>query len=271
MDVTTETTPTRENSLIDTNAEYISAKGLNTQPPIITSVFRSIFVETPKDFYSSIKSFFQRYINLFTEGYKYIKYPSLKLDPFATKDYKESCQHTFELILIVTGTLIFLVKMDWIPAEQNLAKVYNNDLSQMVIEFFAFLCFAVSYFILVVGAVLAGRLYRILFKIPVTRQEGDILFTYLNNSLFCVTAVVSLIIRCFAQAQSLDDNIFAWSIMSFYFIAYGFLTYKWSVRFSLLNQVPAGRAKLFQITVTILTAIILGFCSAMITSFITGF
>ncbi len=259
------------NQKIDTNVEYISAKGIQDQPPIITSVFRSIFVETPKDLFNSIKNFFLRYITLFKEGFKYLKYPSLKLDPFATKDYKESCQHTFELVMIVTATLIFLVKMGWIPAEQSLANMYNNDLGQMFIEFFVFLCFAVAYFILIVLAVFAGRVFRILFKIPITRQECDILFTYLNNTLFGITAIVAMLVRCFVQYESVKEStIFPLAIFGFYIIVFAILVYKWSVRFSLLNQVPEGKKKLFQITITILTAIFLGFCSTQITSFISG-
>ncbi len=58
---------------LDTNAEYISVKGIHDQPPIITSVFKSIFVEIPKEFYVGIKIFFLRFINLFKDGFKYLR------------------------------------------------------------------------------------------------------------------------------------------------------------------------------------------------------
>ena len=271
MDLHTKTTLASSNSEIDTNAEYISTQGINSQPPIITSVFRSIFVETPKDFFNGIKNFFKRYITLFGEGYKYLKYPSLKLDPFATKDYKESCQQTFEMVLIVTALIIFLVKMDVIPVETKLSAAYGNDISQMLMEFFVFVIFAVVYFLMVVCAVLAGRLFRMIFKIPITRHECDILFTYLNNTLFIITLVISFFARCFVKAETVkDNNTFFLALVIFYMVTMGMLTYRWSLRFTLLNQVPAGRQQSFQISVTLITAFFVGFSGAMITSFMTG-
>ena len=208
---------------------------------------------------------------MFGEGYKYLKYPSLKLDPFATKDYKESCQQTFEMVLIVMALLIFLIKLDIIPVQAKLSATYGNDISQMVLEFLVFVIFAVAYFLMVVCAVMAGRLFRMMFKIPITRHECDILFTYLNNTLFIVTLVISFFARCFVKAETVKDNSpFFLGLVIFYMLAMGMLTYRWSLRFTLLNQVPAGRQQSFQISVTLITAFFVGFSGAMITSFMTG-
>lgn len=256
---------------LDTNAEYISVKGIHDQPPIITSVFRSIFVETPKDFFLSIKTFFLRFTNLFKDGFKYLKYPSLKIDPFATKDYKENCQYTFEFALLVIALLIFLIKMDWIYGDAKLAAVYNNDIWQAFIQTFIFLCFAVSYFILVVFAVLTGRLFRIIFKIPITRQECDILFTYLNNILFIITATLAFFNRCIVPYVNVegDENI-PIIILIIYSVVFGIMIFLWAGRLALLNNLKHSKRLTFQITVTISTALIFGFCSAMITYFIWG-
>lgn len=256
---------------LDTNAEYISVKGIHDQPPIITSVFRSIFVETPKDFFSSIKNFFLRFADLFKDGFKYLKYPSLKLDPFATKDYKENCQYTFEFALLVIALLIFLIKMDWIYGDAKLAAVYNNDISQALIQFFIFLCFAVSYFILVVIAVLVGRLFRVIFKLPVTRQECDILFTYLNNIFFIITATLAFFNRCIIPAVNVEgSDTVPIVIVCIYSVMFGIMIFSWAGRLALLNNLQASKRMAFQISVTIPTALIFGFCSAIITFFIWG-
>jgi hypothetical protein len=255
----------------DTNVEYISAKGVHDQPPIINSVFKSIFVETPKDFFSSIKNFFLRFANLFKDGFKYLKYPSLKIDPFATKDYKESCQHTFEFALIVIALLIFLIKMDWIYGDEKLKEVYNNDISQALIQFFIFLCFAVSYFVLIVVAVLTGRLFRILYKIPITRQESDILFTYLNNIFFIITATVAFFLRCIVPTENvIDDTTAPWIVLVFYAVVFGFMVFRWAGRFVLLNNLKTTSVASFKIVVTIVTLLLFSVCSTLITFFIWG-
>lgn len=256
---------------MDSNAEYISTTGISSQPPIITSVFRSIFVETPKDFFLSIKNFFKRFVSLFSDGFKYLKYPSLKIDPFATKDYKENCQHTFEYALLIIAFLIFLIKLDWIYGDEKLKEVYNNDLSQATMQFIIFLIFAVSYFILVVLAVLAGRLYRIIFKIPVTRQESDILFTYLNNILFIITASAAFILRCIVPVVNIEGNeTVPYIVMGIYCVAFGIMVFKWSSRLALLNNMRTSLKIPFQVIVTIATALLYGFCSGAITFFIWG-
>lgn len=256
---------------LDTNAEYISAKGIHDQPPIITSVFKSIFVEIPKEFYFGIKNFFRRYIDLFRDGFKYLKYPSLKIDPFATKDYKENCQHTFEFALVVIALLIFLIKLDWIYGVDKLKAVYNNDISQAIMQFLIFIIFAVSYFVLIVLAVLAGRAYRSIFKMPVTRQESDILFTYLNNILFTITAAIAFINRCIIPFENVEGNdTISYIIMAIYTIGFGILIFRWSGRLALLNNLRASTKLPFQIVVTIATSLFFGFCSAAITFFIWG-
>jgi len=257
---------------MDSNAEYISAKGVHDQPPIITSVFKSIFVETPKDFFASIKNFFLRFVNLFKDGFKYLKYPSLKIDPFATKDYKENCQYTFEYVLLVIALLIFLIKLDWIFGEEELLKVYNNDISQAIMQFMIFVIFAVAYFILIIVTVLIGRLFRVVFKLPVTRHESDILFTYLNNIIFLITSSLAFFLRCIVPFRNVEgqENTVAVVMLSSYALIYGIMIYRWSKRFSLLNNLSRGKSTSFQVSVTLIATALFAFCSMMFTSFIWG-
>ncbi len=256
---------------LDTNAEYISTQGIKTQPPIISSVFRSIFIETPKDFYYGIKNFFLRYINLFKDGFKYLKFPSLKLDPFAQKDYKDNCQQTFEYALLVVAMLIFLIKMNWIYGVEDLKVVYNNDISQALLQFFIFIIFAIAYFLLVVLSVLFGRLFRIFFKMPVTRQECDILFTYLNNIFFILTASTAFVVRCIVPAENIEGNdTIPFIVMGIYTVIFGLLIFRWAARLALLNNFKKQSVVFFKVTVTIIFALVFSICSAAITFFIWG-
>lgn len=256
---------------LDTNVEYISAKGVHDQPPIITSVFRSIFIETPKDFFSSIKNFFLRFYNLFRDGFKYLRYPSLKIDPFATKDYKENCQYSFEFALLVIALLIFLIKLNWIYGVDKQKEAYNNDITQAIIQFIIFLCFAVSYFVLVLCAVLAGRFFRMIFKMPVTRQESDILFTYLNNILFIITAALAFFLRCIVPYENVEGNdSITYIIFGVYSLLFGVMIFRWAARLALLNNLKASTRLPFQILITITTTLFFAFCSGVITYFIWG-
>lgn len=278
MDMNQQATPDPKTVLpLDTNAEYISVKGIHDQPPIITSVFRSIFVEIPKEFYFGIRNFFKRFSDLFKDGFKYLKYPSLKVDPFATKDYKENCQHTFEFVLIVVALLIFLIKLDWIyQTDPDIKNAYNNDISQALIQFMIFVIFAITYFLLVVLSVLLGRLWRKVFKMPVTRQESDILFTYLNNILFILTASIAFFIRCIVPVENIQDDAgevipaIEYGIFIFFVVVFGIMIFRWAGRLALLNHLNHSARMPFQILVTSVSALLFGFCSFAITFFIWG-
>ena len=262
---------TAPNIEIDTNAEYISAKGIHDQPPIITSVFRSIFIEIPKEFYFGIKNFFLRYTTLFKDGFKYLKFPSLKLDPFANKDYKENCQHTFEYALLIVALLIFLIKVEWIYGVEKLKDVYNNDISEALMQFIIFLIFAVAYFLLVLLSVLIGRLSRFIFQLPVTRQECDILFTYLNNIFYILTASAAFLVRCIVPAENVEGNdAVQYIVLSIYALTFGILIFKWATRLALLNNLKKQSVVFFKLGVTTVFALFFGICSTAITFFIWG-
>lgn len=270
METSTQINPLNTPEL-DSNVEYISAKGIHDQSPIITSVFRTIFVEIPKEFYHGIKNFFSRYANLFKDGFKYLKYPSLKVDPFATKDYKENCQYTFEFLLLVIALLIFLIKLDWIYGVESLKAVYNNDISQAILQFAIFICFAISYFLLIVISVFLGRIFRSLFRIPVTRQESDILFSYLNNILFILTATAAFFVRCIVPVENIEGNeTVPYVIMGIFAVGFGLMVFKWAGRLALLNNMRTSTRISFKIVVTIVIAFLYGFCSTAVTFFIWG-
>jgi hypothetical protein len=260
-------TETIATTAIDTNEEYIAAENVKKQPAVLTSVFRSIFVETPKDFFGGIFGFFARYIRHFIDGFKYFWKPSLQVAPFEDKDFKEDCQRTFEFVLIVTGILIFMAKMNWIPSdEENMELLYSNDIVQMFVELLFFSLFAISYSLFMLITVMVGRLCRLLFSIPAKRRETDILFTYLNNSLFSIAVVVSFIFRCGIHGERVqDDEVFAGNVFAIYFLLFTPVIILWSIRFVKYHRMSWFRRILFILFTCVFFSIFFAYTSSMIT------
>lgn len=195
--------------VIDTNAEYILASEAKKQPPVFLSVSKAILIETVKGFFGSILGFFWRYIKHFVRCFVYFFNPSLQKKPFNQLDFKENSQHAFEFVIIVLAILIFMIKVGWVPpSPPDLKALYSDDILSKVIDFFLFLVFAIAYLLLAAIAILFGRLFRSLFKIPVTKDESDILYVYLNNAFFSIGAVVTLVVRSSASVEEYDiDSI----------------------------------------------------------------
>jgi len=238
---------------VDTNEEYIIPKNAATEPAVLKTVFKAIIVETVKDFFGSIIGFFLRYIRHFIDGFKYFWSPSLKKSPFDTKDYKENCQHSFELLLLVLFAVIFMVKLDWIPPTgSKMLDWLNNDLSQMGIQFMMFVFFAITYLVLIIFSIITGRLWKAVLKIKVTRRECDILFVYLNNTFFSIAAVVGLIVRCMVSLETTDSDSLGTGLIIIFFPICLLLNSIWAIRFAKLNGMNFSKGSVFFVLTTIL-------------------
>lgn len=256
---------------IETNEEYIAAENTKKQPAVLSSVFYSIFIETPRDFFGGIFGFFARYIRHFVDGFKYFWKPSLHVPPFEDKDFREDCKRTFEFALIITGALIFMVKMDWIPADTELQGYYGNDIMQMIMELMIFSIFALCYSGFMLISVLMGRLLRLLFRIPASRRETDILFTYLNNSLFSIGVIVSFMFRCGLQFDQVEgDEVFATNVAAIYFLLYAPAIILWSIRFVKFQPLRGIRRILFILIASVFFSYFFTATSQLITFFILG-
>ena len=260
-----------ETTSVDSNEEYIIAGNAAKEPPVLTSIFRSIFVETPKDFFSGIVGFFIRYIKHFVEGFIYLWKPSLKLKPFDEKDFKEDSQRTFELALIVTAFLIFMIKLDVVPVNEELQKQYNNDLLEMLFEFMIFIIFGIFYLVAILISVLAGRLLKLLFRFSTSKKESDILFSYLNNSLFSISVIIAFIFRCGVQFEEVaDDDVFANNVTGFLIILFLPVIIVWSVRFAKFNVTGVIKRILFVLFSVVFFSLFFGMTSSIVTFFILG-
>jgi hypothetical protein len=244
-----------EASAIDTNEEYIVPVNVKKEPAILGSVFRAIIVETVRDFFGGILGFFLKYIRHFIDGFRYFWSPSLHRKPFDEKDYKQNCQHSFELAMLVLVSILFMVKLGWIPPTSSTQlEAYNNDLLQMFFQFMFFLFFAVCYLVMALLSILTGRLLRKIFVPPISRRESDILFIYLNNACFSIAAIVALWARCSASAETTSTEEISAIVFTIFLLLFLPVLILWSVRFSILNRIPGfKKAGFILVSVVLLT------------------
>lgn len=255
----------------ETNSSFVAnTEHTEKKASVLGAVFRSIFVEGPKDFFGGITGFFRRYFRHYGESFKFFRRPSLKVAPFDKKDFKENAMQSFELALIFTAALIFMIKQSWIPVDADLQEKYGNDIFQFFFELIIFVIFALAYFTQILLSVLAGRLLRVLFSVPVTRSESDVLFCYLNNSFFSITALLAFIFRCGMQYEQIKGTSTESGIMAFcLLLAFGLVSW-WSVNFARLNQLSVIRKLLFYFFSISLFSLLFGLGMSAICLFIIG-
>jgi len=250
-------------------AEPIEAITPAPQPSIISSVMRSIFVETTKDFFGGIKNFFQRYGRHYAYCFQYLWQPTLKNKTLSKLDWKENCQQSFELSLLVLFATIFMMKMEWIPqSSKEMMDMLSNDISQMGVEFLLFVGFAIAYVLFVSLSIFTGRTLRLMFDLPISRQESDILFTYLNNVFFSFTVLLALIIRCAVSQVTMgaDANEMFVGMFVIYFLFYFPLLLIWSIRFCKKNNLSTGKMLFFLFLFLVPAAIFFAYCGTVTTA-----
>lgn len=255
---------------LDSNIEFLAQHSKEEKTSVLGHVFKSIFVETPKDFFAGIGNFFKRYFKHYVESFKFFNKPSLKVHPFDNKDFRENTQHSFEIALIFTAVLLFFIKQNWIPVDKELQQQYGNDIMQMFMELAIFLIFALAYSFLIVFSVLSGRLIRTVFKVSVTRSESDILFAYLNNSFFSVSALLAFFLRCSMQYEQIKDTPAENSIMGFCLVLSFMLSTWWSIKFARLNQLSTMKRLIFHIVSIAWFTVLFGLGMSAICLFIIG-
>lgn len=242
------------------------------EPSILGSVFRTIFVETASDFFGGIRNFFARYGRHFFYCFKYLFHPSLRNQRLAQSDWKQNCQQAFELSILVSVLIFFLIKVNWIPVtDKALQETYGNDISQMLMNLMVFLVFALTYCLLCLFSIMAGRILRLVFSVATTKQETDILFIYLTNVIFSIAAVLALFFRCGVTAEMVDQMNVSASAMWASFVLLLFIPLEiWGYRFAKLNGLKGVRRIAFVVIIPFSLSIFYGFAVYMITLFLLG-
>lgn len=222
---------------VDTNEEYIIPQNAAKEPPVLGAVFKAVIVETVKDFFGSIIGFFLRYIKHFLRSFLYFWTPTLRKGPFDKLDYKENCQHSFELALLVLFWIIFAIKVNWIPqtSEDNL-QLLSDDRWQMLFQFVWFLIFAASYFFMAIVSMITGRLFRAVLKINISKRESDILFIYLNNAFFSITSIIALCVRAITSLEMSDSDTIGQGLALIFLPTCFILILLWTIRFALMHK-----------------------------------
>ena len=140
----------------------------------------------------------------------------------------------------------------------------------MIMEFAIFLIFAVAYCVQIVVSVLSGRLLRSVFKVPVTRSESDILFAYLNNSFFSISALLAFLFRCSVQYDQIEGTGTETSIIIFcVFLSFLFVVW-WSVKFAKLNHLSIVRRLIFHVVSIAWFTIVFGAGMSAVCFFVMG-
>ena len=231
---------------VDTNEEYIQPQNAIREPAVLSTVFKAVIVDTVKDFFGSIFGFFYRYIRHFLRSFLYVWNPGLRKKPLDKLDYKENCQHSIELALLVLFMIIFAVKLEWIPetSKENL-DILNNDLTQMSLQFMWFIIFAIAYFVMAIICVVSGRFLRSLLKIKITKRESDILFLYLNNAFFSISAIIALIIRSITSLETTDQETLMNGLLTIITPLVFLFILLWALRFSIVNKLGFLKSTVF--------------------------
>lgn len=238
--------------------------------PVIPSVFRSVFVDAPKNFFAGIGNFFKRYFRHYGSVFAFINRPSLSVPPFNKKDFKEHAQLSFEIALLLVAALLFLIKQNLIPVDKGLQETYGNDIAQMVMEVFIFLLIATAFFTQMALSVLTGRLLRKIFSIQVTRYQSDVLFCLLSSSFFSLSALLAFVLRLGMQYEQVKaSNAEAGVYLLCFLVSFTFLLW-WAIRFARLNVPSLVRKGTFFLVSLFLFTLLFGVGMSALCSLILG-
>lgn len=256
---------------IDTNAEYIQSQVAKKEPSVLYSVSKYIVVETIKDFFGSIWNFIMRYIKHFIRCLVYFYHPSLRKKPFSQMDFKENAQHAFEFVIIISALLIFLIKVEWIPpSDTQLLEFYNHDIMEKFVEVLLFFLLAIVYIVFSAISILAGRLFRKIYRIQISTKESDILYIYLNNAFFSFAAIVAMSIRSVASLQTHDEESIGEFVTTIGLIVALIPMVLWCIRYARLTHMTLVKGLLFFVMVFPVQALLYGLFTAAAAMFIIG-
>lgn len=163
-----------------------------------------------------------------------------------------------------------MMKQRWIPVDTAMMVTYENDITQMIMEFLIFLMLAGAYFVQLLLSVLAGRLLRVVFQVGVTRKESDILFCFLNNSFFSLAALMAFFLRMGVQYEQIENTPTENGIYAICIMISFCLVSVWSFRFAKLNGLSTVKIGLFYLFAIVLFTLLYGIGMSAICAFLLG-
>lgn len=214
---------------------------------ILLTVFKTIVWGTLVDIFNATFGVIWKFLKHLLLCLWYFWSPDIDRPPFSTFNFKEFCKHSFEGVVVTLIFSFFMAKVGWFSTtnEDIREQISNSDLVQIEYEAFAFIAFAVTYFLLITISLATGRFIRNWLTTEVSKKESDILMITFFNAFFSLTALTALLIRCFVSFRDNDlPTILGGTgviLMGICFL----LTTVWAIRFAYLNKVKTTRAIFF--------------------------
>jgi len=243
---------------------------------ILVAIFLEVFLGFFRDIALSVWNFFKQYFLLLWFYIRFIANPNA--DDYEKQREKtlHYSKNTFELILILTGILIFCIKQGWIQSEsQSKVEVYNNDIGHWMMQAMLFLVYAACYFVVLFLLVLLGRLLRKIFKPIESSRVTDVVFIHLNNIFFITGAICSFIVRFdnvgsdfMGEDKEYELQYFMIALFNTFGIVFAAIMFVFFIRLTMINRLPVLKSVLY---ITLVPAVIWGFlflCEIFITAFI---
>ncbi len=249
-----------------TNAKPVTAK---KEKPILLRVFYKVFLGFFADIFGGIFNFFKRYVLLVWHCIKFIWNPNAEEHTRANEQTLSNAKETFELILIITTVMLFLIKQNVLNSSDELKELYGNDIQQYAVEFVLFLAYAAAYFTVLVILVLLGRLLRKVFKPIESKEVTDKLFINLNNIFFIFTTIYAFVKKFdYDSATLLEREDAGWyeNFFIYYFIPLAAILILFFIRLVALNKITVGRIFTYCVITPVITAVILGISGLMLTA-----
>lgn len=224
---------------------------------IITIVFVAIIWGTLKDIFRNTIGVLWKFIKHLAFCFLYFWSPDIDRPPFDKFNFKTFCKVSFESVLLVLFISVFMVKADWIPANNDLLKKdMSSEIFQISYELKLFVLFAITYFIIILLTIASGRVIRNWLTPTVSKRESDILMITLFNSFFSLTALAALIIRINVNFNDNDLETILSGVIIILFLSCFVLTTIWAIRFIYLNKVQSWKKILFFFTALIFYTIV---------------
>lgn len=248
------------------------------QRKILLAIFLEVFIGFFKGIAQSLWNFLKQYFLLIWFYMRFIVNPNAEDYAVQREKAIKNSKNTFELIVILTAILIFLIKQNVIiSASAENKELFNNDLSQWGMEFFIFLIYVVCYFVVLILLVLLGRLLRKIFSPIESSRVTDLVFIHLNNIFFIVGAICSFIIRFENVASDFtgEDNEYETThfmivLFNTFGIAFAAIVFIFFIRLTMINKLSVGKSIFYFTLVPAIVWTFLFFCELLISAFMAG-
>jgi|GEM_PF-4275533 len=245
------------------------------QRRILVAIFIEVFLGFFKNLGLGVFNFFKRYGDVIWFSLKFVTYPNAEDVALHRKKAIENSRHTFELILIVTGFVIFLIKQGWInSASEDNKNALSNDFAQWGIELAFFLYNAIFYFVVLILLVLLGRLLRIIFSAIETAAVTDLVFIHLNNIYFLLATIGGFVMRLNNNISELttdeDYGDYVWRLFNQFGIILAVVIFLFFTRWVMINKLTMAKKILYITIVPAIVWLFLFICQFMISIFLAS-